>query len=209
VVFEIDAIRQEPKVSTTQKRGGFVHSGTRITVRLPVSASSKLDTAKPQIVQIAEDYATLNPHLTITLKWNGRKEVDIKAAVSAWTKWLPSHAIVAHWYDLERFNRLIGAKISHDQDNNGNTLVREFVADFRGMSRSAAQKNVLDRTDTSRTTLATLFNEGHNRAGVTALLLTLKAETKPVQPADLGIIGRDHLERVCVRCWRQHRDIQL
>jgi DNA topoisomerase VI subunit A len=166
-------------------------------VRLPVSASSKLDTAKPQIAQIAEDYATLNPHLTITLKWNGRKEVDIKAAVSAWTKWLPSHPIVAHWYNLERFNRLIGAKISHDQDNNGNTLVREFVASFRGMARSAAQKNVLDRTDTSRTTLATLFNEGHNRAGVTALLLTLKAETKPVQPADLGIIGREHLERVC------------
>ena len=124
--------------------------------------------------------------------------MDIKAAVSAWTKWLPSDHIVAHWYNLERFNRLIGAKISHDQDNNGNTLIREFVADFKGMARSAAQKNVLDRTDTSRTTLATLFDEGRNRAGVTTLLSTLKAETKPVQPADLGIIGRKHLERVCV-----------
>jgi DNA topoisomerase VI subunit B len=44
VVFEIDAIRQEPKVSTTQKRGGFVHSGTRITVRLPVSAIAQNST---------------------------------------------------------------------------------------------------------------------------------------------------------------------
>lgn len=89
VVFEVDAVRQVPRVAAAQAKSKFVQSGTRVTVRWPNSASSELAETRPQIVQIARDYATLNPHLAISLVWDGRKEVNIKASDPAWTKWLP------------------------------------------------------------------------------------------------------------------------
>lgn len=36
VIFEIDAVRQTPRVTSTQARGKFVHSGTCVAVRWPV-----------------------------------------------------------------------------------------------------------------------------------------------------------------------------
>jgi DNA topoisomerase VI subunit B len=197
VGFEVDPVRRTPKVSHTQGRG-FVHSGTRVSVRWPFSACSNLADAKAGIVQIAENYAALNPHLSISVQWNSRNEVNIKAADPAWIKWLPSDPISAQWYDTERFERLITAIVANDQDNGRETLVREFVATFRGMARSDIQKQVLDRTGAARMSLAGLFAEGNNREAVTALRHALQDITKPVKPIDLGVIGRDHLEKVCL-----------
>jgi DNA topoisomerase VI subunit A len=197
VVFEIDAVRQTPRVSTTRAKGGFVQSGTRVSVSWPVSACLKLADAELQIVQMAEAYAALNLHLSISVQRDGDKVVNIKAANPTWIKWLPGDPTSAHWYDLERFNRLIAATIAHEQDTGGQTLVREFVATFRGMTRSDAQKTVLDKTGTSRMSLAELYSEGKNRNGVATLLRALQNNTKPVKPTDLGVIGREHLEHHC------------
>lgn len=147
---------------------------------------------------MAKAYAALNPHLAISVQWEGRKVVDVKAADSAWVKWLPVDPTSPHWYDLERLNRLIAATIAHDQDTGGQTLVREFIATFRGMTRSDTQRAVLDQTGTARKSLPELYDVGNNRKGVAALLKALQSRTKPVKPADLGVIGRDHLERVCI-----------
>ena len=195
--FEVDPVRRTPRTSHTKGKG-FVQSGTRVSVHWPVSACSKLADAKVEIVQIAQNYAALNPHLSISVKWDDRNEVNIKAADPKWIKWLPSDPTPAHWYDAERFERLIAATLANDQDNRRETLVRQFFASFKGMTRSAAQKTVLDKTGTSRMTLAKLFDKSQNRNGVAALLRALQANTKPVKPSDLGIIGREHLKHQCV-----------
>jgi DNA topoisomerase VI subunit B len=198
VIFEVDAIRRTPKVSLETARSA-VKTGTKITIQWPVCASIQLQETKPRFVQIVEDYATFNPHMSITLKWDGRTEVDITAADPPWPKWLPDRLTSAHWYSLERFNTLIAATIAKDQDKGRDTLVREFIANtFPGMARSASQKNVLDRIEAARMPLATLFNEGKNQDSVVSLLAALKAETKPTKPVDLGIIGRDHMESRCI-----------
>jgi hypothetical protein len=106
-------------------------------------------------------------------------------------------AASAHWYDLERFSRLIAATVANDLDAGRETLVREFIATFRGMTRSDAQKSVLGKTGSTRMSLAELLNEGRNRKGVEALLKALQDTTKTVKPADLGVIGRDHLKAHC------------
>jgi DNA topoisomerase VI subunit B len=197
VTFTIDAVQQVPIVTTEQEPGN-VHSGTSITVRWPVSASSKLIASEAEIVQIAENFAAFNPHLSIALSWGDEVEVGIEAADPAWSKWLPGMPTSAHWYDIERFNRLIAATVANDQGNDRETLVREFVASFRGMARSETQKLVLDKTHAARMTLAELFNEGRNKKGVAALLQSLKDNTEPVKPANLGVIGREHLAIVCI-----------
>ena len=135
IVFQIDPIRRTPAISHIQARG-FVQNGTRIRIGWPVSARSELEAAKPQFVQMIEDYAALNPHLTLSLDWHGRKLVSVKATDPTWSKWLPSDPLSAHWYNAERFDRLIAARIAHDQDHGRETLVREFISGtFRGMTR--------------------------------------------------------------------------
>ena len=90
VVFRTDPVRRVPVISHTKSTNRrFVHSGTRITVAWPLSACSQLEAAKGEFVQIVQDLAILNPHLSITLTWSGRKEVAIKAADPGWQKWRP------------------------------------------------------------------------------------------------------------------------
>ena len=44
----------------------------------------------------------------MTIDWDGEQE-EIKATDPAWRKWLPCDPTPAHWYDYERFERLIAA----------------------------------------------------------------------------------------------------
>jgi DNA topoisomerase VI subunit B len=201
ITFTIDAVHRVPQVSAKREKG-IVHSGTSIMVRLPNSSGLILDAAKERIVQIVEGYAALNPHLSIALDWDGEPEVGIRATEPAWLKWLPSSPTSAHWYDVERFDSLIAAIVAQDQakqePDGHETLVREFIASFRGMVRSDAQKQVLDKTRSSRMTLAELFANGKNPKGVAALLKALKTTTESVKPKLLGVIGREHMANICV-----------
>jgi DNA topoisomerase VI subunit B len=60
--FAVDAIRQVPKVEHWEEPAAKVKNGTSFTVNWPVSACSLLDRAGEQFLQIAEDYAWINPH---------------------------------------------------------------------------------------------------------------------------------------------------
>jgi DNA topoisomerase VI subunit B len=194
ITFTVDAVRREPKVLHVQDTS-FVTTGTRIAVLWPVCASSQLEAAKARFLQIATDFTFLNPHLTLRVVWEGKDELHAMAAESGWKKWSPSDPIPAHWYDADRFERLVAAHIAHDQDNGGDMLVREFVATFRGLSGSTKQKGVLDEVDAARVSLAKFFAEGENRNGIALLLAAMQKLSKPVKPNDLGLIGPDHLAR--------------
>jgi DNA topoisomerase VI subunit B len=69
ITFSIDPIRQVPRI-TRVCEVSLVKSGTRISVSWPNSACSILDAAKARFLQIAEDYAWVNPHLTLNMTWN-------------------------------------------------------------------------------------------------------------------------------------------
>jgi hypothetical protein len=97
--------------------------------------------AKSRFLQIATDYAWLNPHTAITIDWFG-KRTSTKATDPAWSKWKPSEPPSPHWYGVEHLERLIGAYIKHDTDNGRERTVRELVAEFRGLSATAKQKSV-------------------------------------------------------------------
>ena len=188
--FTIDPIRREPKIEHHQ-RGSLVQSGTRIALQWPVSASSLLAAAKAGIVQIVRDFVWLNPHATIALRWDGKSLFAAKATDPTWRKWRPSDPAPAAWYDDESFARLIAACVADDQDHERDRMVREFVAQFRGCTRSDIQKRLLDAVDAARMPLRELFKYP---ARVAKLLATMQAETKPVPARDLGLLGRDHFE---------------
>lgn len=190
--FRVDRIRQEPVIDLTSN-GSDVRIGTRVRVAWPDLASSILSDARARFLQIADDYAWLNPHVTIALEWFGERHVSA-ATDPAWVKWRPSDPTSAHWYSPHHLERLIAAYVSNDADVVGqNRTVRELVAEFRGLSGSAKQKSVLEATRLARAPLTNLIvKDAVDREAVERLLTAMKANSSPVKPAMLGIIGKEH-----------------
>jgi hypothetical protein len=83
-----------------------------------------------------------------------------RANRSLLAKWRPSDPTSAHWYDRARLKRYIAAHLSRDQDIKRSRTVREFIAEFRGLSGSQKQKVVLDETSAARLSLAEFASNG-------------------------------------------------
>jgi len=128
----VDRLRQQP-ILERKNLAVDQQTGTKCRVYWPDSASSILHDAQSRFVQIAEDYTFLNPHLTLTVDWFGAL-FRIEATDPQWQKWLPSDPTCPHWYGREHFERLVTAYIAHDLDTGQRRTVREFVAEFRGLS---------------------------------------------------------------------------
>lgn len=191
--FTVDAIRQEP-VITHDAQPCDIKNGTEIHVYWPDSPRSKLTDAKGRFLQIADDYSWLNPHLTLTTEWFGERKTVV-ATDRTWAKWKPSDPTSPHWYTAQHLERLIAGYIAHDGDNGLSRTVRELVAEFRGLSGSAKQKKVLDATGLHREPLDSLVADGAiDGVRVADLLDAMKANSKPVKPAMLGVIGKEHLK---------------
>jgi DNA topoisomerase VI subunit B len=194
ITFKVNHIRHEPQIEHIRENS-TVKKGTRITVNWPVCACSKLDEARSHFLQMAEDYGWLNPHLSLSVTWNRKRCVALKASDPRWSKWQPHHPTSPHWYDPARLRRLMGAYIARDQDSGREPrTVREFVSEFRGLSGSAKQKTVLDKVHASRMSLPEFFGDAEhvNNDRIAKLLDAMQQQSRPVNPQDLGIIGRDH-----------------
>lgn len=145
---------------------------------------------------LAADFTFLNPHLTLVLDCFG-KATCIPATNPTWEKWTPSSPTSPHWYEVEHLERLLGAYVTHDrQDGKRERTVREFVSEFRGLTSTIKQKQVLAELGLARAPLSGLLTpDGRNfdHEAVAALLGAMKARTKPVLPKHLGTIGRGHV----------------
>jgi hypothetical protein len=74
--------------------------------------------------------------------------------------------------------------------------VRELVPEFCGLSGTAKQRKVLEATGLARAPLSALVNGGDfDHAVVRKLLAAMKANSAPVKPEALGIIGREHFRQ--------------
>jgi len=196
ITTRVNRIRQEP-VLHREPEPSDVRIGTRLTVHWPDSACSILDEAEGQFLHIAQSFAFLNPHLDLSLSWRGVQH-HWPATDPGWVKWLPSNPTSPHWYREPDLARLVAAYLSADAVTGRERLVREFIAEFRGLTGSAKQKQVLDATGLARQPLSALVagdDLDHGRVG--ALLAAMQAHSKPVPPKGLGIIGRAHLEARC------------
>ena len=69
----------------------------------------------------------------------------MKATNPDWEKWRPRNPTSAHWYDEARLQRYLAAHVARDRDLGQRRTVREFIAEFRGLSGTAVQRKILDR----------------------------------------------------------------
>jgi Histidine kinase-, DNA gyrase B-, and HSP90-like ATPase len=203
LVFSVNQIKQEPIVRDLRSRSR-VRKGTRVTIFWPGTNDSEIDT--DEIANLLGQFVWCNPHLTLRYLVNGKVVIDCSASDPAWTKYRACDATSAHWYNLEQFERYAGALIDHGQTKNGRksgrakVTVREFVAQFRGMSATEKQKQIVRELGASHMSLLRLFGSEkavkHQR--MEKLLRLLQQQTRPVRPELLGIIGKEHLRQLCI-----------
>ena len=213
IKISVDRIRQVPKIDHVQTKSD-VTIGTKITIEWPKKAcliendenanSYKsgegrnekacliLSASKSRFLQMAEDYCWLNPHLTLSIHW-GDDNISVQASNLTWSKWLPSMPTDCHWYSAEDFERLIAANICQED-----RLVREFICEFRGLSGTAKQKQVLDSVGLARTKLYEIVvNDAIDKKIASKLLAAMQVASTAVKPAALGILGEEHLSKRC------------
>ena len=155
-----------------------------------------------EIAELLRQFVWVNPHLTLKLVMDGKTVIRSNPSNPAWWKYRACDASSAHWYSLEQFERYAGALIDRDQTNKvrGKITVREFAAQFRGMSSTDRQKQVVRQLGASHLSLHRFYGSEsevkHQR--MQKLLRLLQQHTRPVRPELLGVIGEEHLQRLCV-----------
>ena len=195
LLFTVNAIKQEPIVSNIKSRSRIT-TGTRITVFWPV----KVDV--PAITDLLMQFIWVNPHLTMQFTVNGKIVICYAATTPDWTKYRACDATSAHWYSLEQIERYAGALIARDQEQRRATrrkyTVRDFIAQFRGMSATDKQKQILRELGAAHMSLYRFFGSETkvNHQRMEKLLRLLQAHTRPVRPELLGVIGEEHLRRL-------------
>jgi Topoisomerase 6 subunit A/Spo11, Toprim domain len=140
-------------------------------------------------------YAAFNPHANFYLGANG-DSWDWDPTEGEFKRWLPNKPPSPHWYNLDRFCSLIGAYLSKERSGGKTLTVREFVSKFRGVSGSAKLKAVTDEAQLTNCLLSNLIVNGDvSRGKAECLLHAMKDYSDPVKPAQLGVIGEDHMKR--------------
>jgi len=134
--------------------------------------------------------------LTLRGVWRGKQFIKVAATDPNWEKWRPRNPTSPHWYTKSQLQRYMAAHVARDRDRKRNGSVREFLAEFRGLSGTIVRRKVLAEVGCSHQSLAEFFGiEKVNRVGIAKLLASMRRHSKPVAPKHLGVIGADHLKR--------------
>jgi len=196
----VDRIAQRPKIKHTVSGNGFVKKGTFIKMHTDEIACVLEDIENRvfynlpvNISNLIRSYAVFNPHISIT--YNSLEfKTEYDCGVTDWSKWYPSFPTSPHWYSVDRLRGLIAAYIYQEHNSGKVKTVREFVAEFKGLTSTGKQKQVTAAVGLSRAYLHDLVNgDDVNIKAVEELLLAMKDNSKPVKPKSLGVIGEDHI----------------
>jgi DNA topoisomerase VI subunit B len=208
ITFLVDRIAQQPVIDHQEHHleGDSVRTGTAVTVHWPDSSWQDLEDAGRHFLPMVELFAHLNPHLTIHATWldeERRERLTRKATAPAWTKWTPATPTCPHWYRRAELERLIGAFLTYDRQHKSVRLLRDFLADFNGLSGTAKRKSILEEVDLQRAPLERLLMEGgaeFDHDLVDQLLAAMQAAARPVKPDALGPISETNVRLSFERC---------
>ncbi|MCL0060658.1 ATP-binding protein [Dehalococcoidia bacterium] len=122
-------------------------------------------------------------------------ERDYKATNPGWHKWKPNDFTSPLWYSNEDLKKLILSHVALAQDGGRDLTLREFVAQFRGLTSTAKQKVVISRLPGIKRLSDFVSNGDADSPLISALLENMRSQTRPVPPQNLGIIGEEHFRK--------------
>ncbi len=199
----VDRIAQRPLIDC-QSTASVVKNGSSVVVEWPDSASPQEASHISRFLQLLDAYSLFNSHATFIFRSGEMEERRVRTSETC-GKWLTSEPTSAHWYTIDQLRALVAAYITSEQHGATARTVREFVSEFRGLSGTSKQKTILGRVGLGGVYLHDLVKDGDiDRAVIEGLLEAMKAESKPVKPPLLGVIGEDHL-----RGWFAAQGVEL
>ena len=180
-----DHIQQEPMISH-EVVDSEIASGTKWRISSPELATllgfdetGKMYRAK----NLVWAFQSLNPHARITT--NQGRTYRWSDSLKKWTTGMPTSA---HWYRHDRFRNLV----THFVREQGGTTIRDFAANFRGLSRTDIRRELLERTGMTGKTMTDLVVDGQPDIDrIDALLDAMKVLSPEVDPKHLGAVGKD------------------
>jgi DNA topoisomerase VI subunit B len=192
----LDRLEQKPQLRHEVLRDGAVRTGTLVRLHWPEVASYLTGEEGHEFYRadrLLAAYAAFNPHATLELKV-GRRRTVFKPSVSAWPKWLPSWPTSPHWYTVERLRGLVAAYLGRERDGAKARTVREFLAEFHGLTGTRSRKAVLADAGLAGAWLHDLVaGDDVDARAVARLLGAMTPASRPVKPKALGVIGEPHL----------------
>lgn len=201
----LDRIAQAPQLTLTTSPDGLVKTGTAVTMHWPGIAcyldgtkSREFYNVMPTLGELLATYGLFNPHATLT-----GPGVPITATEPTWRKWRPSDPTCPQWYRAEDLRALVAAYLGDERAGGRARTVREFVAEFAGLSGSAKQRAITEAAGLTGAYLRDVVDEGDvSRPKIARLLDAMKAQARAVKPDALGILGEAHFVAHLVSCYR-------
>ncbi len=184
IVVTLDRIQQEPSIELTESASA-VQSGTLVRLHWKNLASYLGDAETFDLYRVRnliEEYRLLNPHVTVEFQ-----DQETATADPAWRKWRPTDKTDPAWYSPDRFSNLIAAHIAA---GNGDRSVRDFIAEFSGLTRTQTRSQILEATALTGAKLSGMAPENTlDQDAVSCLLAAMIENSRRVKPKALGIIA--------------------
>jgi len=207
----VDGLSDTPSV-TLHTEPGVVKTGTRVEVHLPCSTTDP-DTSPflqngadgddlcSGIMRMTVAYMAFNPHLSLSPTWHGEAYGQHQPSDPAWAKWRPCDPTSVHWYTADKFAERVKRCIAADRAAGQDRPVSQFVQTFDGMSGSAVRRDLLAECGLTRTGLSALAPDGEPDIELIGQLRdAMQSRAKVVPAKRLGLIGKEHLQRIAADC---------
>jgi len=207
IAVTLDRIKREPSLKHDVIPGSVVKNGTLIKMHWPSVAcylgsdeNALFYRSTPDVHELLRRYAAFNPHATFILKMPDGAKMCLASSNSTWDKWRPDQPISAHWYTPEKLRDLIAAYLGREETQDGKYLtVRAFISSFAGLKGTAKQRAVTEAMGLSRASLRDLVRgDDIDMVRVRELLTAMQAQSNPVKPERLGVLGKTYLSQYMV-----------
>jgi DNA topoisomerase VI subunit B len=198
ITVTLDRIAQQPQIVHTRREDLVVKTGTSVRIDWP--DAPRLDPlgnpdSYNRIGTLLAEYHLSNPHAAFTLRHGEKTIRQLPPGAAAWEKWRPNQPTSAHWYTTpERFETLVAAYLTEERRSGTGRTVREFVAEFAGLSGTAKQKAVCEAAGLSGARLTDLVHDGAlDKEKLARLKQAMQQESREIKPEALGTIGKPHV----------------
>ena len=194
IEFRVDHVNNQPKIVHTTAPSP-VEVGTKFTIHWPAPNAARTRGGPVQAARSGLRLVQSAPHACAG-SGSATSSSTRRRPIPNWEKWRPRNPTSPHWYDEARLQRYLAAHVARDRDLGQRRTVREFIAEFRGLSGTAVQRKILTEVGCSHQSLASFFGADRvNRDGIAKLLAAMKRYSKPVAPKHLGVIGVEHFKQ--------------
>ena len=186
-----DQIARQPAIHHHEEELTVKNVGTAVVLEREQACLEEEDENPDLLPRLVSDFSLFNPHASFRLIGE-TDQMTLPADDPAWVKWSPRDPTSAHWYNPARFEELVASYVAAGR----NLYVRDFVAQFRGLTGTKARMQVLEAAGFARgmklEELANLQRGTFDQQALCRLLAAMRRISKPPDPKTLGVLGREH-----------------